>query len=229
MRARLPDTYQDVILNLPGLLAYWPCDDSGSTIRDLKGGGGAGTIAGTVGLGKPSGRVRGPAGIAFTAVSGSKVTGTATNFNVNSTDDFTYMGWVYMPTTVTANVTVAFMYGPITDTAGAKRGIVNNSNVITGWGFGGPADVPTATGFRVGRPDLLAVSKTSTTVTVSRNGISLASGTPTLATASQHWGWGEKQGAFMTGEFTGNLSDIAVLDRGLTLAHLLHIHAEGSR
>lgn len=228
---RVNSDYAEVILNMTGLLAYWPCDDSSPQARDLKGGGGLGTFAGTVRQGQRSamaGRDATP-GFAFTAVAGSKVTGTGTNFNVNSGDDFSVIGWLFMPTTVTANVSAQIVYGPTSDTGGAKRGLIKNGNVVTGWGFGGGADVATAVDYRAGRPELYAETKASTTVTVSRNGVSLASGTPTLSTASQHWGFGEAQGAFITAQMTGNLSHVAIFNRGLSLNELKHLYTEGSR
>lgn len=230
MRLRLPAAYQDLILNTRGLLAYWPCDDSGNVARDLKGGGGNGTFTGTVGrVGRSAmGGRDATSSFAFTGVASSYVSGTGTTLKTLTSDDWSIMAWVFMPTTVTANASFVFGYGTETDTAGVKNSIIRFTSAILGWGFGVPAQTLTGVDFDVGKPQMIAFTKTGSTTQVTKNGVSIGTATPTLANTSQTWSIGKAQGAFVTAALTANIGHFAAFDRGLPATELRHLYVEGS-
>lgn len=226
-------SYIDTIANLGGVVGYWPCEESGGPVRDLSGrGGGDGTTAGTVRQGAPPAEWRSGGGaLGFTAVAGSKVTGTGTNFPVGVTNvAWSFFAWVFM-TTIAANSTHLFGFGDPADTnpgTGKFRKFLRFSSKIYFWG--NSADLTGSVDYDVGKPQLIAATRTSAgSVVFSKNGVSVGSGSPGLvATTSQAWGIATKPyfggGAELD---TTRISHFAILNRTMTLPELAWLYSEG--
>jgi hypothetical protein len=220
-------SYQDIIRSIPGLVAYWPGSDSSGSVRGPVGP--VGTVSGTVSYLAPSG-TNDPT-LGFTAVASTQVSGTGTTLPVGAgTTTWTFLGWVYMPT-VTANSSHLFGFGKVAGvspvTPGSFRRVLRFTSKVYYWGDTG--DLAGSEDFDVGKPQLIAATRTSAgLITLSKNGRSMVSGTPTFnSTTDQNMSIGTKPYFGGGAEFTGRVSHFAIATTPLSLNDLRHLYAEG--
>jgi len=229
MRARLPESYDDLILNSPGLVLYVPCSDSDNVAREVKGWTN-GAFSGTVGRLAPSPMLRDQRpGFKFTGVSGSKVVGTATTLPYLAADNASWMIWAYLTPSVTGDQSNFCGFGTtaLTPVNGGVRGIIRFPSKVCLWGQN--QDIQGSADYDLNLPQCIVCTKSgSTTATLYRNGVQLgtSSAKSYIDCATQDWWIALKHG--LTSELSNTVvAKYAVWNRTLPPAEARHYYTEG--
>lgn len=213
----------DVLRAIPGCVALWPCNDRSGVIRDIVGGGGSGTAAGGTTYGSPTiVPGDGASSLAFDGAVGSQVSGTGTNLPLgDNTVNWTILAWLYSSATFTASTTFFGYGGSVGGGVRKGRRLIRFNSHIYFWGDN--ADLDSTVDYTVGRPQLIAASNSGGTVTTSKDGVLVATGSPTpssfVTPDSQIWGMSKKEGTFEV-TMNGSISHFAIFNRAVTLNEL---------
>ena len=187
MRTRMPERYDEVVLNTPGLVLYVPCADSDNVAREVKGWAN-GSFGGTVGRMGMSPTLRDMApGFRFSGVFGSYVTGLATTLPAGASADASWMVWAYMTGTTPSQSPFAGFGPKAAPTNGSERGIIRYPAAPALWGNN--QDVTSSVDFTVNeRHHILCTKVGSTTGTIYVNGVQRGtSSAKTYVAATQDW------------------------------------------